>query len=199
RGISSSEKTARLLSFFHDSKSFFAIKEVEKLGSKATGINSMQIKEVLQGLVDESLVRCEKIGSGNYYWSFLSDATKSRELVVSNLKKKLETETEAVVSLEEQTGIELSERENNAERDDLLRRVQEKEDTLRNLQQETSKYSDVDPELLQQQTASLSLLREAANCWTDNIFAVLGYFRAQGTDLQIIYREFGIPDDLDSI
>lgn len=36
----------------------------------------MHIKDALQSLVDDSLIRVEKIGSGNWYWSFVGDERK---------------------------------------------------------------------------------------------------------------------------
>lgn len=34
---------------------------------------SMAIKDVLQSLVDDGMVHCEKIGTSNYYWAFPSE------------------------------------------------------------------------------------------------------------------------------
>lgn len=36
----------------------------------------MQAKDALQALVDDSLLRVEKIGSGNWYWAFVGDERK---------------------------------------------------------------------------------------------------------------------------
>lgn len=70
----------------------------------------MQIKDVLQGLVDEGLVRCEKIGSGNYYWSFPSETTRIKELKLVNLQQKLESETKDINSLVEKIALETQDR-----------------------------------------------------------------------------------------
>ena len=65
--MSADEKAAKLLNWFHTSKEFYSIKEIEKAGSKATGISGMVIKEVLAALTDDGLVSFEKIGTSNYY------------------------------------------------------------------------------------------------------------------------------------
>jgi hypothetical protein len=109
--MSAAEKATRLLTFFHDSLSFFAIKDIERQGAKTTGINSMQIKDILQGLIDDGLVRCEKIGSGNYYWSFPSDASRSRILQLESMRKKVEAGSENVSLLEEKLQLESAARE----------------------------------------------------------------------------------------
>lgn len=43
----------------------------------------MSVKEVLQSLVDDGMVDCERIGTSNYYWAFPSKALHAR-------KRKLE-------------------------------------------------------------------------------------------------------------
>ncbi|EKM54279.1 uncharacterized protein PHACADRAFT_146090 [Phanerochaete carnosa HHB-10118-sp] len=72
RGLSAEEKRVRLLEIFHETKDFFQLKELEKLGPKMKGIVSQSVKEVLQSLVDDGLVQADKIGSSNFFWSFPS-------------------------------------------------------------------------------------------------------------------------------
>ena len=43
--------------------------DIEKLAPKR-GVVLQAVKEVLQGLVDEDLVHCEKIGISNFFWYF---------------------------------------------------------------------------------------------------------------------------------
>jgi hypothetical protein len=54
-------------------KSVFNMKELEKEASKR-GVVAQTVEEVVKSLVDDRLVECEKIGSGNFYWSFPSKA-----------------------------------------------------------------------------------------------------------------------------
>ena len=56
RGMAKAEKRQRLQAIFFDEKSPFTLKEMEKIGGKQ-GIVSQSIKEVLQELVDDNLVR----------------------------------------------------------------------------------------------------------------------------------------------
>jgi len=72
RGLSAEEKRVKLLEIFHETKDFFQLKELEKLGPKMKGIVSQSVKEVLQSLVDDNLVQSDKIGSSNFFWSFPS-------------------------------------------------------------------------------------------------------------------------------
>lgn len=65
RGLSLEEKRTKLLEIFHESKDFYQLKELEKLGPKLKGIVSQTVKEVLQSLVDDGLVQGDKIGASN--------------------------------------------------------------------------------------------------------------------------------------
>eukprot|EP00729_Bicosta_minor_P014323 gene14323-14194_t len=74
KGVSAEEKKTRTLDFFHETKTFFQLKEVEKRVSKEKGITSMAIKDVVDELISDGLVHVEKIGTSNYYWSYPSEA-----------------------------------------------------------------------------------------------------------------------------
>jgi hypothetical protein len=71
KGLSFEEKRKRMLEIFKDDQSFFHIKDIEKLGTKK-GIIFQAIKDVLDSLVGDNLVECDKIGSSNFYWSLPS-------------------------------------------------------------------------------------------------------------------------------
>ena len=58
-------------------KEFFTLKELERLCQKEKGITSMSVKEVLQSLVDDSLVDTEKIGTSVYFWALPSKASQN--------------------------------------------------------------------------------------------------------------------------
>lgn len=49
----------------------------------------MVVKDFLTALSDEGLIRVEKIGSGNWYWSFKSDEKKHKGRVLEGLEKEL--------------------------------------------------------------------------------------------------------------
>lgn len=49
----------------------------------------MVVKDFLTALSDEGLIRVEKIGSGNWYWSFKGDEKKQKGRVLEGLEKEL--------------------------------------------------------------------------------------------------------------
>ena len=68
-----------VLAWFQKTAVAHSIKDLEKAIPSVASISGMQVKDYLQALSDESMIRVEKIGSGNWYWSFPSDARKSKE------------------------------------------------------------------------------------------------------------------------
>ena len=63
----------------------------------------MQVKDYLQALQDDNKIRVEKIGSGNWYWSFPSDEKRAKESALAraqedyNKADAMATELEAKV------------------------------------------------------------------------------------------------------
>ncbi|KAH9221616.1 meiotic nuclear division protein 1, partial [Leptodontidium sp. 2 PMI_412] len=63
-------KQQKILDHFRESMNVFTLKELEKTLASVASIHAMQVKEYLQSMQDENLIRVEKIGSGNWYWCF---------------------------------------------------------------------------------------------------------------------------------
>lgn len=73
------QKLATILAWFHRTAQAHSVKELEKSLPQVSGISGMQVKDYLQALSDENKIRVEKIGSGNWYWSFPSDEKKIKQ------------------------------------------------------------------------------------------------------------------------
>lgn len=63
-------------------------------------INSIQVKEFLQALSDDNHIRVEKIGSGNWYWSFPSDTKKARDSALEKAREEFDKASKAVAELQ---------------------------------------------------------------------------------------------------
>jgi hypothetical protein len=73
RGLSLEEKRQKMLQIFHETQSFYQLKDLEKHGPKK-GVISQSVKDVVQSLVDDNLVFKDKIGTSVYFWSLPSAA-----------------------------------------------------------------------------------------------------------------------------
>jgi hypothetical protein len=59
--LSAEDKRQAMLGIFRETKEVFNLKELEKLGTKE-GVVTQTIKDVVQGLRDDSLIDSDKIG-----------------------------------------------------------------------------------------------------------------------------------------
>jgi len=90
RGVSLEEKRTRIQGIFFERPEVFTLKEIENIGSKEKGVVAQSIKDVLQGLVDDSLVETDKIGAGNFFWALPSSAGQARRTKINALKRKVD-------------------------------------------------------------------------------------------------------------
>lgn len=142
----------------------------------------MQVKDYLQALSDEGKIRVEKIGSGNWYWSFAGEEKKKKEHVLEDLKADKTKVDASVRELEEKIeeagrvrgGMEQGEgnerQELSEKRESLMREVE-------GLRKELMGYSENDPEEIARREEEVECFKVATERWTDNIFVLEGYLR----------------------
>lgn len=70
KGVSLDEKRTRMLQIFYEKREFFTLKELETIAPKEKGIVVQSVKDIVQALVDDGLVRTDKIGTSVYFWAF---------------------------------------------------------------------------------------------------------------------------------
>ncbi|RDW64101.1 hypothetical protein BP5796_10603 [Coleophoma crateriformis] len=168
---------ARLVEWFRDTAGVYNIKELEKAFTTVAGVNSMQTKDYIQNLVDENHIRCERIGSGNWYWAFASDAKKSKDNVINNLKNEEQTlstsigETQA--QLDQETALRRGEDEaleaQGTSRDKLLQHHEALTKEHEALDKELATYHDNDPEIYNRKVEEVKRFKSIAEQWTANI------------------------------
>ncbi|XP_077425856.1 meiotic nuclear division protein 1 homolog isoform X2 [Vanacampus margaritifer] len=173
KGLSLEEKRSRMMEIFFETKDVFQLKDIEKIAPKTKGITPMTVKEVLQSLVDDNMVDCERVGTSNYYWAFPSKALHARELKLEELNKQ-------------------------KERSAMLTEFQALKDERAQLQTELDKYKECDPQVVEQMRKSNVVAKEAVSRWTDNVFAIKSWTKKKfAFDDSRINKAFGIPEDFD--
>lgn len=172
----------------------FTLKELEKLLPSVASINQMQVKDYLQSLQDEYLIRVEKIGSGNWYWCFSSDAKKTKENVLNMLKTE-ETKLQAsITALEGQLEEELAKREDDEEmlegtgmdRKALLETHETLLKELAGIDKELACYTDNDPAEVLRKVDETKSLKSSAMIWTDNIESLESYLAGMSGDRTMV-------------
>jgi len=172
--------------WFRQSLSAHSFKDLEKLLPAVASVNKMQIKEFIQALTDEGLIRVEKIGGANWYWSFVSDAKKLKEDVLSNLTTEEAKLKASIVDVDTQTEEEMAAREDD---DEMLEDGDMDRKTLLNayetllmetaiLARELAGYSDNDPTEILRKAEETKNLKASAEKWTDYLEGVEGLLKS---------------------
>ena len=134
----------------------------------------MQVKEYLQALSDDGKIRVEKIGSGNWYWSFVSEEKQNKENALAKLqeeKMKLDTK------ISEMKGEILRRKESNGEEGEKTQLAEALEGVkveVEALKVELAGYRDNDPTEVLKKREETNALKAQAEMWTDNIYVLEG-------------------------
>jgi len=171
KGVSAEEKQVRILSIFSESQSVFNLKEVEKLGAKK-GVVQQTIKDINQLLVDDGKVDTDKIGSGNFYWSFASKQTQSVNGELSKLTADAAGKEAELATAAARKAELLETRQPSEQRDADVQKLRVLKKRKRDVQNRLDELRENDPALLDEMREQNKMLLEGANRWTDNIFCI---------------------------
>ncbi|WVF65996.1 hypothetical protein IAT40_000734 [Kwoniella sp. CBS 6097] len=199
RGLSMDEKKTKMLEIFHETASFYSLKELEKIAPKTKGIVVQSVKEVLDDLVSDSLVQMDKIGTGNYFWSLPSAAGATKNALLSKTEKELESINAKIE--ETRKGIKSAEkgRENTAERKQLISTLSEVNETSVSLKSELAAFGAADPVRYERKSQAVQVCKDAAVRWTDNAMVLLQYASRLGAEEAQLRESLGISEDWEDI
>ncbi|KAJ3557261.1 hypothetical protein NM688_g1566 [Phlebia brevispora] len=200
RGLSAEEKRTRLLEIFHETKDFYQLKELEKLGPKMKGIVSPSVKEVLQSLVDDGLVQADKIGSSNFFWSFPSQRGAMMQNRLDAVKESRTTHEKQLKELYDAIEVEKAARPESNERAAALAKLSSSKQELDNLEKELAQYGACDPAKIEEKRRAVIVAKEAAIRWTDNYSILLSHFTRQyGVAADDIRKYLGVDEEYEDI
>ncbi|KAF5291496.1 hypothetical protein FQR65_LT01808 [Abscondita terminalis] len=198
--VSAEEKKARMLQLFYEKREFFQLKDLEKIAPKEKGIIVKSVKDVVQSLVDEGAVDTDKIGTSVYFWAFPSKALNTKKRKLSELTQKLEESNKKLKLAVESLSELQSNKDDIEDSSKYLVEIMELEIEKGNLDKELEGYVANDPVALKNMQEQTKKLKEAANRWTDNIFAVKSWCKKKFCmEDQILDKQFGIPSDFDYV
>ena len=200
-----SDKRAIILGIFHEKKEPFLLKEIEKLASKK-GVVLQSVQEILKTLTDDDLVKTDKIGTTNWFWSFPSEHATKLEQKKNQCDAELKALEKQLKKIEEDIENEkTTNKENDAsssaqDRKNAEMALQAAKDENAKLLKELAKLEESNPELQEQVAKGVDAMRGAADRWTDNLFLVKSwvdkkmgdkeqtkaFFKQQGVDLNTL-------------
>ena len=189
-----------MMQLFYEKKDFFSLKELEKLCQKEKGITSMSVKDVLQSLVDDAMVDTEKIGTSVYFWAFPSKASQNRKRKIEDLEQKCRDLKRKKDDTSQQVREARGGREETPVRETLLHELMTLRQRRAELDDALRQYGDCDPDVMRHKQTEAATAKEAANRWTDNIFAVKSWARRKfSIDESTLNKQFDISPELDYV
>lgn len=164
-------KQAVILSYLQTSLTAHTLKELEKALPSVASINGLQVKDYLQALSDDGKIRIEKIGSGNWYWSFASEEKKTRTQALTALRDENTKLHATAQELRDKVAAAAATRADAAdnERAELVAEHARTAHDLLALKAELDSYRDGDPGEVGRKQAEVVALRARAERWTDNV------------------------------
>ncbi|XP_078005174.1 meiotic nuclear division protein 1 homolog isoform X4 [Phascolarctos cinereus] len=198
KGLSAEEKRTRMMEIFFETKDVFQLKDMEKIAPREKGITAMSVKEVLQSLVDDGMVDSERIGTSNYFWAFPSKALHARKRKLETLSTQFSEGNQKKENLQQSIKKAKIGRQDTEERASLSKELASLQQKKEELKAELEKYKECDPEVIEEIRQANKVAKDAANRWTDNIFAIRSWAKRKfGFEESKIDKNFGIPEDFD--
>ncbi|KAL7646460.1 UNVERIFIED_CONTAM: hypothetical protein RMT77_003373 [Armadillidium vulgare] len=198
KGLSHEEKRQKVMEIFYEKKDFFQLKELERIAPKEKGVISQSVKDIVQSLVDDGLVDTDKIGTCIYFWAFPSKASITRTNKIEKLENSLkDVESKIEISKKEMENLKIG-REDTSEREAILERLSEVQSERNDLESQLHKSEGCHPDLIKKYKEEAQIALDAANRWTDNIFAIKSWCKKKFfIEESTLNKQFNIPDDLD--
>lgn len=192
-GVSAEEKLTRMIDFFHASNDFFSIKDLMKLVPRATGIVSQSVEDTLKSLVDDGLVKLEKVGSINLYWSFTSEQSVTINKAIKKQNEEFEKLKVQKSELEHAIDLEKVDRVESVERQVGLQDLLELKTSIKSLQEEFERLHATDPARIEEKEKECQLYKAGAENWTENLSILAKHCKHQFMMDEITFcREFGL-------
>ncbi|KAK4615461.1 Meiotic coiled-coil protein 7 [Fulvia fulva] len=179
------EKLRNAVRFLQKSRTCWNLKDLEKQLVSVCSINGMQVKDYLQHLSDENLIKVEKIGSGNWYWSFASENRIAKETALAAAQKEHAKISGVVTELQHKLASTAAALEEEADGQDHSGESREElnagkvvlEDEVRSLKKELESFAEDDPtELERKKQESKKCMQEAEQA-TDDIQSMEMFFK----------------------
>ena len=176
--------------------------ELEKIASKR-GINSMVVKDLLQGMADDDMIHAEKVGVSTYYWMFPSEAG----VKITNTVAALEADLKRLEAEKMKLDCEIATKQallfESDQREGLLKSLAKAQEETGELEQRMAKFADCDPDVFREMAKGVAQSKESANRWVDNIWALEGWmrkkFQGREQDIKQFFKSKGVTEDLDNI
>jgi len=198
KGKSLEEKRKIIEGIYHSLKEPLNLKEIESAGAKL-GVVSQTIKEVNQSLVDDHMVQQDKIGSGNFFWSFPSKALNDKRNKRAQLEGRIELARSQLVETQEKLA-KAAETRSSDDRPNKIRRIDELRAKEKGLDAMIEANRLNDPAEVKRVEALAEIMREGANRWTSNTWSIKSWaMKKKGMSSKEAERLLNMEEDFDDV
>ena len=175
------------------------MQELEKLGKKA-GVVEQTVKDVVQSLVDDNMVNQDKVGSINVFYSFPSAQMVRLKTEIKDLNEAEEVMKQKIISVEKKIQELHKTRPQGEKRNrEMSEFVQLKKQKKTN-EEEINVWQQNDPAILDEIESKIKIAKDAANRWTDNIWAIESYLvKKKNQDRKVVKKFLGVTDSFDYV
>lgn len=141
----------------------------------------MQVKDYIQALTDDDKIRVEKIGSGNWYWSFAGEELRAKEQALEKATEEHRKATTAVEELQQKIDEATTERQDEEGSDDAIDRAETMAmhdrlvEETNALKIELASYSQNDPVEMERRKTEAVEFRAKVDTLTDQIIEMESY------------------------
>lgn len=194
--LSKADKLALIVTHLQTSGTCYTLKELETRLPAVASINSIQVKEYIQALIDEDRIRVDKIGSGNWYWSFGSDEKVERERQLARVYTEVEKAKKSCTEWEAALDAANARRNQSDEEDEvgidtrqslLVAKAELAAEVQRLRVAETELGNSGSKKGVLMLQGQLAGFRQQALQWTDNLYILEQYVRElAGGDPQMV-------------
>ena len=158
------------------------------------------MSDYLQTLQDENKIRVEKIGSGNWYWSFASEDKKNRQKALNDAKAAHAKATSIVQDLKQKVAEAQAQREDEVEmldagaesREELDAKKGALEKEVKRLEKELQAYSDTDPTKSERKREEIAKWKGEVEGCTEDIYTMESWLNGK-------YGEEGVKGLLEEV
>ncbi|KAI5820511.1 meiotic nuclear division protein 1 [Pyronema omphalodes] len=197
-------KLALVINYIRTQSVAYTLKDLEKLLPPAAGISSMLVKDYLGQLVADNLLTVEKIGSGNWYWSFPVDAKRQKENVLNSVTQERDKARALLDVCEKQVNEEkerLASGDDGEDRVGLIDRVSELQRKKNELSTKIEAFSNCKgAEIVVSEAEKLRLKH---NTIVDNLYALESYYKElvqnDPEKMAQMREHFGFEEEIDYI
>lgn len=199
KGKSIDDKKMMLYDIMLESESFFILKELESVAQKK-GLRSMLVKDLLQQLIDDNLVKTEKVGAQNIFWVLKTEESSVLLNQFQRLKKeKIECEQNFRREQEEYDNLLRNLKYTEVDFKKKLEEVKgiQNELNLKSKEVDILKKTDVrEIEKLKDQNL---FAQESIRRWNNNIYVVRQWVQNRTNHSgEIVDRLLGVKDIFDN-